>query len=96
MAVAPGPVVERVAGGRPTVRAEPQDLARQRIPVLGQFGLLGVAGRDVEQAVAVEQQPAAVVVHAGRDAGEHRPSGLPTLPPAMLIRTTRLSEAVVR
>ena len=33
-----------------------------------------------------------MVVDARRDAGEHRPSAGPTRPPAMLSRTTRLSE----
>ena len=55
------------------VLADPQDLAAQRAHVLGELGLAGLAGGDVEPAVRPEDHPAAVVVRGLRDAGEDRP-----------------------
>ena len=46
------------------VGGDPQDLAAERVAVLGQLAVAGLAGRDVEVAVGAEREPAAVVDRA--------------------------------
>src|SRR5882757_3338179 len=66
---------ERVVARRRTVRVHPQDLAVQRVPVLREATVLGVADSRVELAVRTEPQPAAVVVPVLRQPGQHRLGG---------------------
>ena len=62
-----------VAGRGLAVGGDPQDLAAQGVRVLGQVGVAGLAGGDVEHPVGPEGEPAAVVDAAVRDAVEDRP-----------------------
>jgi len=69
--VAPDESAERVTWRGPASRGHPQDLAAQRIPVLGQAGF-GVLPRGRPQhAIRPEGQPPPVVDGGPRDAGDH-------------------------
>ena len=54
------------------VRGHPQHLAAERVRVLRERGVAGVAGAGVQRAVGAEREPPAVVDRALRDAGEDR------------------------
>ena len=63
---------ESAPGAGSPVGRHAQDLAAERVRVLRQRRVTGVAGAGVEQAVRAEGEAPAVVDAALRDAGEHR------------------------
>ena len=66
---------QRVAGRGVAVGGDPEDLAGERVAVLGELLLAGLARGHEQVAVLGEEQPAAVVDEAVGDAGEHRVGG---------------------
>src|SRR4051812_21534775 len=54
------------------MRRQREELAVQRVPVLGELGLTGVTGGDVETAIGTERDAPAVVHLARLDAGDER------------------------
>src|SRR5215207_9581894 len=72
MPIAPDPIAVRIAGGGPTVGANPQDLAQYGVLVLRSRGISSITGGDEQHALWVEQQPTAVMANAGWDACQDR------------------------
>jgi hypothetical protein len=72
VAVRPDPGAAAIAGRGLAVRGDAKDLAAERAPVLRQLRPAGLAGRDVQQPVGAEGDPAAVVVAGLGDARDDR------------------------
>ena len=96
MTVGPRPVAERVARGGLAVRPDPQDLARQGVAVLGPLDDTSASPVETNRlpSGAKSSRPPLWWVLVGMPVSTD--SGSPTLPPARLNRTTRLSELVVQ
>ena len=68
-------VAERVAGRDTAGRCHPQDLAAERAAALRPRAVLAVPGAGEQLTVGAEDEPAPVVVHVHRDAGQDEVAG---------------------